>query len=290
MARRAVPRCRQGRASAAVAVVLLTVGACAGTSSSGAGVPAAAGRLPGAAPTTSAPSPSPNTSPSPRTYTAADLRDLLLTSADLPSVFSEDTGSPNGDGEISAPTSRCDALAGLINEDSAGDATAQADIAFDGGDSAPYLAEELAAMPSPASAAAYVGRVRDAVASCDRLRADGKDESFSVSVSSATPPAVGEQRFALELTASSTDGELTYDVQLVSVGSVVLTTTGDDATPEDMSAFTTDAYAKLTGGTVPPGGHVSGHSRSGGSSGGGSSGGSGRSSGGSGGGGGGQPA
>ncbi len=272
----------------ALAGVLLAGAGC-GAASSGAGVPAAAGRLPGQAAGSTTPRSAPGSttpgstapgSTGPSARTATELRALLLTTADLPSVFSVDNTPSDGSSGISSPTSRCDALAGVLNDKTTGDASAEADIAFHGDTSTPYLSEDLAAMPSPASAAAYVNRLRDAVGSCDELRAD-VDGGVSLSVAASPAPPVGEQRFAMELTANSSVGEIALDVQLVTAGSIVLVTTGADATQVDMSAFTSDAYAKLTGATVPPGGHVKGESRNGGDGSG--SGGSGGGSGGSGG-------
>ncbi|MDQ1672108.1 MAG: hypothetical protein QOC98_670 [Frankiaceae bacterium] len=273
------------RAALAVAAVLLTAGACSGTapstvSAGGPGVPAAAGVLPGSDSGSASGSgpivtPAAPTAPAPTPHTTADLRALLLTEADLPAAYSVDTQPSDGGSGISSPSSRCDALAGLINEGSTRGATAEAAVAFDGGISAPHLGEDLALLPSPTSAAAYVTSVRDAAGTCDRLLGSTGIGLLPLSVSPATAPDLGEQRFAMELTARSAQAEIAIDVQLISVGSVVLITTGNDATPEDISAFTSDAYAKLTGGTVPPGGHVSGERRSGGggSDGGGSDGG-----------------
>ncbi len=236
-------------------MALLALAGCSGSSSSSsAAAPAvsptvsASASASSAAPSAGAGTPTPSRSraaeAAPRTPAA--LREALLELGDLPAGFQEeDSESDEPTPTSSSPRARCRALVRLSNLSKAPGTKASVVAAFSGGQSGPFVGEQLDALGSAGAVTAVVRSYAAAVKTCRSLRLTIPGQGTSdVSVRPVSPPEE-PGAYAVRYTASGGALEgLEITQVFVPVTDVLLTMTFVAALPDDVEGATGLAVEK----------------------------------------------
>jgi hypothetical protein len=227
-----------------VAMVLVAVAGCSGGTSSAAGpATSASSSSPSATATpTSTPTATPSSTPSVSTAprTSASLTKALLALADLPAGFQqEDTETDEPAPKASSSQARCRDLVRLSNLSKAPGTKASVTAAFSGGQSGPFIGQQLDALGSARAVTSIVRSYAAAVKACRTLRLTIPGQGTStVDVRTVSPPEE-PGAYAVRFTASSGALEGLEITQVFApVTDVLLTLTFIQAAPEDVEGAT----------------------------------------------------
>jgi hypothetical protein len=185
----------------------------------------------------------------PKVPTTAELQAALLAADDVPPGLSVEPDWERRYG-LSAETLDCDKVIRAMARTPDGSA-GEAHVAFTIGSMDGLFAEDLAALPAPDAARQQVTAVRDATKACSELTLETEAGELPATVTEASAPDVGDERTAVRIYLD--DPEVDFDITVVFIanGPVLLATSGIDVETPDFTAFTEDAFAKLTTGQVP---------------------------------------
>ncbi len=243
-------RSRRLGPSALVGVALLAVAGCSGGASStapssAAPTSASASATVPATPTTT-PTATPSGTPTAAPRTAASLTEALLELADLPTGFQEeDTDTDEPAPKSSSSQARCAPLVKLSNLEKAPGTKVSVTAAFSGGQSGPFIAQQLDALGSARAVSSYVTSYTSAVKACRTLRLTIPGEGTSTVT--VRPVRAPEEPGAYAVRYTATSGALEgleITQVLVPVTDVLLAMTFVQATPEDVEGATGLAVEK----------------------------------------------
>ncbi|MCW2746024.1 MAG: hypothetical protein JWM48_2574 [Mycobacterium sp.] len=148
--------------------------------------------------------------------TQAQAQAALLSVTDLPTGWTADTSSTSPDSGFSG----CSALEAVGGHSKAN--RAKAEGSFTAGGVGPLL-QEMVAVPSDETAAQAMTKLRSALNTCRSFTstdADGKKTTFTTSALSF--PKLGDETFAVQITAPNPLGQLVADVVVVRLGNTVV--------------------------------------------------------------------
>ncbi|TDX08307.1 sensor domain-containing protein [Kribbella sp. VKM Ac-2566] len=215
-----------------VAGLVLTLPACGSGSngSSTSGSPTSTSTTSKATPTVTATTPAAR-----KPLTKATLTKALLAQSDMPTGFVIDSSEPDEQDGISLTNSRCKQFAKLLNTKSAPGSTATVSRIFTGGQSGPFVEEDLDALPSAPAARALVEQTAAAIRSCKqaKLTLPG-DGSSQVTISQVSIPKVGNARIGVRIVADGGDLDgFQVTFVMAALGDVVLSMAFDNPTHID---------------------------------------------------------
>jgi hypothetical protein len=223
-----------------VAMVLVAVAGCSGGTSSAAGPATSASSSSPSATSTPTPTATPSSTPSAAPRTPASLTKGLLALADLPAGFQqEDTETDEPAPKASSSQARCRDLVRLSNLSKAPGTKASVTAAFSGGQSGPFIGQQLDALGSARAVTSIVRSYAAAVKACRTLRLTIPGQGTStVDVRTVSPPEE-PGAYAVRFTASSGALEGLEITQVFApVTDVLLTLTFIQAAPEDVEGAT----------------------------------------------------
>ncbi|TCO48644.1 PknH-like protein [Kribbella antiqua] len=203
------------------------------------------------------PTVAPTTPAAPKPRTKAELTKALLGLSDMPSGFAvDDSGDGEDDGSgISSTDSRCKEVVKLFNADTAPGSIATAGVVFSGGESGPFVQEDLDALPSAAAATALVNRAKAAIRSCKKVRLTLTGAGTSPArISEISTPKAGTARVGVRFAATSGPLEgFQVTFVIAALGDVVLGMSFDDPSLIGDGVTLAAAKANRTLGTAKAG-------------------------------------
>ena len=231
---------------------LAGVGAIAGCSGAATAATTPSAPVSASSPAVSTPTHSPSSSSSPPKAapapprTADSLKAALLELADLPSGFASEPAGGGATPKASSKDPKCAAFIQLSNDTAAPGSTANASTSFSGGQSGPFISESIDALANPAGVAALQTRVKDAAASCTKIRLAVPGVGTStVTVASVSAPKTGASPVATRMTAvGGPMAGLEITMVYTGVGDTILALSFIGATPDEIDGATSDAVDK----------------------------------------------
>lgn len=165
----------------------------------------------------------PSPSPAPRVLTEAELKSALLAVSDLPTGYAEQPAeeSPEPDSSSQADDPECARLFDQFENGSDVDrnSSAEATAEFAKGEAGPFVSQSLESHRDQAVLAETLRAIRDVVSKCGEFTETDPDGKFTIRMSNASFPTLGDETTAIRVTATGT----TQGIELTIGGYLVMT-------------------------------------------------------------------